>query len=160
MNQIDWEIKSFKALCKDELYDLLKLRVDVFVVEQACPYPEIDGKDRHPETLHLIGRGKDGDIVAYLRILPPGLSFQQVSLGRVVVAQSKRGNGFSDAMLTMALDQIRLSWPGETVQIGAQVYLKKFYKSHGFQTVSKAYLEDGIPHIDMVWKDFHKGETQ
>lgn len=150
MIQIEWKIKSFKELNTDELYELLKLRVKVFVVEQNCPYPEIDGKDRHPETLHVIGKNKDGKIVAYSRILPPGLSFKQVSIGRVVVGKNSRGQGISDAMLKKTLDQINLIWPDEDIQIGAQIYLKDFYQSHGFEPASKSYLEDGIPHIDMV----------
>ncbi|MCD4676709.1 MAG: GNAT family N-acetyltransferase [Desulfobacula sp.] len=150
MIEIQWKIKSFNHLDKDELYELLKLRVDVFVVEQNCPYHEIDGKDRHPETLHLIGRNKDKELLAYLRILPPGLSFKQVSFGRVVVAKESRGQGISDAMLKIALDQINRTWPNENIRIGAQVYLKKFYESNGFEAVSKSYLEDGIPHIDMI----------
>ncbi len=150
MIEIQWKITSFDRLDPDELYELLKLRVDVFVVEQNCPYPEIDGKDRHLETLHLIGRNKDKELMAYLRILPPGLSFKQVSIGRVVVAKESRGQGISDVMLKKALDQINRTWPNENIHIGAQVYLKKFYQSNGFEVVSKSYLEDGIPHIDMI----------
>ncbi len=150
MIQIDWDIKSFKKLGTDELYGLLKLRVDVFVVEQNCPYPEIDGRDRHPETLHLVGKNKDGEILSYLRILPPGLRFEQVSIGRVVVNKNSRGQGISEAMLKIALDQIHRTWPNEDVKISAQLYLRDFYQSHGFEAVSKNYLEDGIPHIDMV----------
>ena len=150
MIEIQWKITSFDRLDPDELYELLKLRVDVFVVEQNCPYPEIDGKDRHLETLHLIGRNKDKELMAYLRILPPGLSFKQVSIGRVVVAKESRGQGISDVMLKKALDQINRTWPNENIHIGAQVYLKKFYESNGFEVVSKSYLEDGIPHIDMI----------
>ncbi|MCK5165252.1 MAG: GNAT family N-acetyltransferase, partial [Desulfobacula sp.] len=124
MIEIQWKITSFDRLDPDELYELLKLRVDVFVVEQNCPYPEIDGKDRHLETLHLIGRNKDKELMAYLRILPPGLSFKQVSIGRVVVAKESRGQGISDVMLKKALDQINRTWPNENIHIGAQVYLK------------------------------------
>ncbi|MCK5695873.1 MAG: GNAT family N-acetyltransferase [Desulfobacula sp.] len=120
------------------------------MVEQNCPYPAIDDKDRHPETLHLSGKVKDGKLSAYLRILPPGLSFKEVSIGRVVVAKENRGQGISDKLLKIALDQINFTWPSENIRIGAQVYLKKFYKSHGFETISKSYLEDGIPHIDMI----------
>ena len=152
MIQIDWDIKSFKGLGTDELYGLLKLRVDVFVVEQNCPYPEIDDKDRHPETLHLFGKNKDGEILAYLRILPPGLLFKQVCIGRVVVKKNSRGQGISNVMVKKALEQINRTWPRENIQIGAQVYLKDFYESFGFEAVSKSYLEDGIPHIDMIRK--------
>ena len=150
MIEIQWKIKSFTQLDSDELYELLKLRVDVFVVEQNCPYPEIDDKDRHPETLHLSGKTKDGKLSAYLRILPPGLSFKEVSIGRVVVAKESRGQGISDTLLKIALDQINCTWSGENIRIGAQVYLKKFYESNGFEAISKSYLEDGIPHIDMI----------
>jgi len=150
MIEMDWKIKLFSRLGRDELYEFLKLRVDVFVVEQKCPYPEMDDKDRHPETLHLAGKGKGGELMAYLRILPPGLSFKEVSIGRVVVAKESRRQGISDTMLKIALNQINRTWPNENIRIGAQVYLKKFYESHGFEAASESYLEDGIPHIDMI----------
>ena len=150
MTEIQWKIKSFSRLGIDELYELLKLRVDVFVVEQNCPYPEMDDKDRHPETLHLAGRRKDGELMAYLRILPPGLSFKEVSIGRVVVAKESRRQGISDIMIKKALGQINRIWPNENIRIGAQVYLKKFYEFHGFEAASESYFEDGIPHIDMI----------
>jgi len=152
MTEIKWEIKPFENINTNELYELLKLRINVFVVEQNCPYPEVDGKDRHAETLHLTGKDKKGQVLAYLRILPPGLSFQQASIGRVVVAKKNRGQGISDNMMRKALDHIRIIWPGRDVKISAQAYLKKFYESHGFEAVSKKYLEDGIPHIDMILK--------
>lgn len=151
MIQIEWEIKPFKGLSTDDLYELLHLRVNVFVVEQNCAYPEIDGRDRHPETYHLVGKNRDGNIVAYLRILPPGLSFKQVSIGRVVVEKSIRGQGISRGMLQKALDWIERIWPGADVKIGAQVYLTDFYQSLGFEAVSEPYDEDGILHIDMIW---------
>jgi ElaA protein len=150
---VEWQLKKFKQLDVDELFELLKLRVDVFVVEQTCPYHEIDEIDRHPDTLHLMGRKKeDGKLVAYLRILPPGLNFIQTSLGRVVVAKENRGEGISNTMVKKALKIIEHTWPGNNIKIGAQVYLKQFYASHGFKPVSKEYLEDGIPHIDMLRK--------
>lgn len=152
MIEIEWEIKTFKALDTDELYELLRLRVDVFVVEQNCPYPEIDGKDRHPEAFHLFGKNEDGKIVAYSRILPPGLSYKQVSMGRVVVEKNSRGQGISDVILKKALEQIKRIWPSDGIQIGAQAYLKDFYQSHGFEPSSRSYIEDGIPHIDMIRK--------
>ncbi len=147
---IEWEIKPFKALSIDELYDLLKLRTDVFVVEQNCPYPEVDNKDRHSDTLHLIGRDQEGDISAYLRIIPPGLSYPQASIGRVVVEKSKRGKGICGQMVKKAIAQIAVTWPGKEIKIGAQQYLQQFYESHGFQVASDMYIEDGIPHLDMV----------
>jgi ElaA protein len=147
---MEWEIKSFDCLNTDELYDLLKLRVDVFVVEQNCPYTEVDGKDRHPGTRHLLGRNRAGQLVAYSRILPPGLSFKPAGFGRVVVAKPSRGKGISHAMVDQAIAYICKVWPNERIQIGAQDYLKKFYASHGFKAVSETYIEDGIPHIDMI----------
>lgn len=150
---IQWVFKPFSLLSVDELYDLLKLRVDVFVVEQNCPYAEVDEKDRHADTLHLTGRNrKDGKLAAYLRILPPGLNSQQVSMGRVVVEKNYRGRGVCDAMIKKALDQIKSIWPDADILVSAQSYLKNFYKSHGFETISQSYLEDGIPHIDMSRK--------
>jgi ElaA protein len=151
--QINWDVKHFKQLNTDELYELLKLRVNVFVVEQNCPYPELDEKDRHPDTLHLSGSNKEnGKLKAYLRILPPGLNFKEASFGRVVVVKENRGKGISNSMVKEALKIIADAWPGNKIRIGAQVYLKQFYESHGFKTVSNEYLEDGIAHIDMLQK--------
>ncbi len=150
---MEWELKRFKQLDVDELYELLKLRVDVFVVEQNCPYSELDEKDRHPDTLHLSGRNKDdGKLTAYLRILPPGLSFMEASFGRVVVAKKIRRQGISNIMVKKNLEITEHKWPKENIKIGAQVYLKQFYESQGFKPVSKEYLEDGIVHIDMLRK--------
>lgn len=147
---MQWQIKNFDALSTDELYEILKLRVDVFVVEQHCPYPEIDGKDRHDNVMHLIGRDSNGCVVTYLRVLPKGVSFEQASMGRVVVAFDQREKGLCRKMVRIALDWIDETWAGEPVKIGAQVYLKSFYEAFGFAPVSNSYLEDGIPHIDMV----------
>jgi ElaA protein len=147
---MQWQIKTFQELTAAEVYAILKLRVDVFVVEQNCPYPEVDGKDTHEQTLHLMGRTDDRQVSAYLRILPPGLSFDQVSIGRVVVAVHERDKGVSRQMVQQALDRIETVWPGQQIKISAQVYLKSFYESFGFAPVSNSYLEDGIPHIDML----------
>ena len=146
-----WEIKKFSQLTVAELYELLRLRVDVFVVEQTCPYPELDGKDIHPDTVHVAIRA-DGCLAAYLRILAPGVSYPGVSLGRVVTAKAFRGKGLSHELIQKGVELIRERWPGISIQIGAQKYLKAFYQSHGFEVASKIYLEDGIPHIDMVRK--------
>lgn len=145
-----WQIKRFKELDTTELYQLLKLRVDVFVVEQNCPYHEIDNKDIHDQTRHLLGKDDDGNIVSYLRMLPPGLSYEQAGFGRVVVAMNERDKGVSREMIAIALEEMDSIWPGIDIKIGAQVYLKAFYESFGFVPVSNSYLEDGIPHIDMI----------
>ena len=146
---IQWETKTFDRLGTDELYELLKLRVDVFVVEQSCAYRELDEKDRHPGTLHFTGR----KLVAYLRILPPGLSFNRPSIGRVAVSKTNRRQGLCRIMMEKAVDQICRVWPGLGVKISAQVYLETFYGSCGFEKASDSYIEDGIPHLDMVRED-------
>ena len=152
MTILHWHFKSFDQLTTDELYDLLKLRVDVFVVEQNCPYPELDNKDRHPDTRHLTGKNKAGKILAYLRILPPDLNYNHPGIGRVVVDKTQRGRHLCRKMVQKAVDFCDDRWPGQGIKIGAQAYLTDFYISLGFNPVSDVYLEDGIPHVDMVKK--------
>jgi ElaA protein len=147
-----WEIKKFKELTATELYEQLRLRVDVFVVEQACHYPELDGKDIHGDTIHLALRMADHTLAAYLRILAPGVSYPGVSFGRVVTAKAFRGRGLSHAMIEKAIGLAKETWSGVPIHIGAQKYLRAFYQSHGFIAISDIYIEDGIPHIDMARK--------
>lgn len=143
---MDWELKKFDELTNEELHDIFKLRVDIFVVEQACPYPEIDGKD--PESLHLMGK-VDGKMVAYSRLLPPGVSFDEASVGRVVVAESYRGTGLGYQLMEEAVAR-SLEIYHSAIKIGAQAHLEKYYGAVGFLKVSEVYLEDDIPHIDML----------
>lgn len=150
MTRLNWEMKPFNGLALDELYDLLKLRGDVFVVEQKCAYADLDEKDRYPETLHVMGRTGDLRLAAYLRILGPGVSYPHPSFGRLVVAPGFRGQGISHALVEKAVSLIQAQWPGQSITIGAQEYLEKFYQFHGFRPMSAPYLEDGIPHIDMT----------
>lgn len=153
MTDVQWTIRPFCGLSTNELYDLLKLRVDVFVVEQNCPYPELDNKDRHPDTRHLTARDHSGLLVACARILPPGLCFRRPAIGRVAVVKNSRGRGLCHVLMNKALAYIRDTWPGLGVMISAQVYLAAFYESLGFEAVSAPYLEDGIAHVDMIRKD-------
>lgn len=146
---MQWEIKAFDQLSLQELYTILTLRTDVFVVEQACPYPEIDGKD--PSCLHLLGTD-NGELVAYLRILPAGLSYDEVSIGRVVIKPSHRGKGLGRLMMEQAIAYITTEWKESQIKIGAQAYLEKFYQSLGFEPISEVYLEDDIPHLDMLYR--------
>ena len=147
---LEWKCLEFQQLNVNILYRLLKLRGDVFVVEQQCPYADLDGLDTPPGTRHLLGRESDsGELMAYLRILPPGLVFPEVGLGRFVVSGSCRGKRLGHQMLDQAFCRVRQLWPGENIRISAQVYLKKFYASHGFIPISQDYVEDGIPHVDM-----------
>lgn len=147
---IRWQARRFRELDVDTLYALLKLRAEVFVVEQKCAYLDPDGKDSHPDAVHLLGLADDGAIGAYLRILPAGLSYPQVSFGRVLTAPAWRGRGLGDPMLRAALAEIEARWPGADVQIGAQAHLTGYYGRHGFVPSSEPYLEDDIPHIDML----------
>lgn len=118
------------------------------MLEQACPYPEIDGKD--PNCLHLLGTD-NGELVAYLRILPAGLSYDKVSIGRVVIKPSHRGKGLGRPMMEQAIHYITTEWKESQIKIGAQAHLAKFYGSLGFEAVSEVYLEDDIPHLDMLY---------
>lgn len=144
---MEWKLKTFDELSKEELYEILKLRVDVFVVEQNCPYEEIDSKDL--DCYHLFCTDK-GEIIAYLRILKKGVSFDNISIGRVVIKNNYRKLGLGRVMLTKALLYIKNELKEETIKISAQHYLIEFYESLGFNPISDVYLEDGIPHINMI----------
>lgn len=148
-----WEAKTFQQLKVDELFDVLKLRVDVFVVEQQCVYRELDDHDRHMETRHLSGRNEFGQLIAYARLLPPGLRYPEVNLGRFVVKADLRNQGIGHQLLQAALQEGSRCWPKTAIRISAQDYLQAFYERYGFLRVSKVYLEDGIPHVEMV-KEF------
>jgi ElaA protein len=152
MPNLQWEVKTFQQLTVDQLFEVLQLRVDVFVVEQKCPYPELDQFDRHAETQHLSGRDEWGQLLAYARILPPGLKYPEVSIGRFVVKAAAREKGVGHQLLRTALNIIQECWPGSTIRISAQEYLQRFYAQHDFTRVSDVYLEDGIPHVEMVRK--------
>ncbi|MCL1038321.1 GNAT family N-acetyltransferase [Shewanella submarina] len=147
---MNWCLKPFNELSLDELYDILKARVDVFVTEQACAYSELDNKDRHPEVKHFWCHDQTGKLMAYVRILPPGLSYPQASIGRVLVVEDARGKGLAQELMQKAVEHAQTLWPEAGIQIGAQLYLNKFYSGLGFENASEEYLEDGIPHVDMI----------
>ena len=145
-----WKSLSFSELTLDELYELLKVRVDVFVVEQNCPYPELDNKDRHQQTQHLLGVDEQGVIQAYARVLAPGISYPDASIGRVIVSKEARGGGVAHTLMQKAIAISLKRWPDNNIQLGGQEHLKGFYQQLGFEPVSEMYLEDGIPHLDML----------
>ena len=145
---ITWHSIPFSELSTQQLYQLLQLRVDVFVVEQTCPYPELDGKDTLEGVQHLMGYA-DGELIACARLLPPGTTYNNASIGRVATKQSARGNGLGHKLLVEALARCEALWPNTTIDIGAQEHLESFYANHGFKTISEMYLEDDIPHVDM-----------
>lgn len=146
MQGLQWEIKRFEELSVPELYQLLRLRSDVFIVEQNCVYPDIDGKDKY--AVHLLGRFNE-DIVAYARLFKPGDYFDEASIGRVVIADSYRDRKWGYALMQQAIHGITTRFGERTIVISAQEYLQRFYEQQGFVKVSPSYLEDGIPHIRM-----------
>jgi len=147
--ELKWKIKPFEALTVHELYDLLKLRSEIFVLEQNCVYLDLDGKDK--KALHLIGE-YDDKIVAYVRLFDAGISFDNASIGRVVVDANYRDRKWGHDLMREAIAAIKSNFNKDEITIGAQLYLKKFYESHGFVPSSEMYLEDDIPHIEMIRK--------
>jgi len=144
--ELKWKIRRFEALSATELYDLLQLRSEVFVVEQNCVYQDIDGKDG--KALHLIGEDS-GQTVAYARLFKPNDYFDETSIGRVVVKSSYREKKLGHILMREAIMAIKSEFGETKITISAQLYLKKFYESHGFTQTSETYLEDDIPHIQM-----------
>lgn len=141
-----FKIKRFKELSVPELYQSLQLRSEVFVVEQNCVYQDIDGKDE--KALHVIGYF-EGNIVAYCRLFAPGDYFEAASVGRVVISPEHREKKWGHALMDVAIAGIKEHYGTAEIIISAQLYLKKFYESHGFIQVGDVYPEDGIPHIRM-----------
>ncbi|WP_343618106.1 GNAT family N-acetyltransferase [Flavobacterium sp.] len=144
---LEWKIKPFEALTVNELYDLLKLRSEIFVVEQNCVYLDMDGKDH--KALHLFGTF-EGKIVAYSRLFDAGISFDNASIGRVTVDAHYRDRKWGHDLMREAIAGIKTHFGKDKITIAAQLYLKKFYESHGFVQISEMYLEDDIEHIDMT----------
>ena len=144
---IEIKVKTFQELTTKELYDLLQLRSEVFVVEQDCVYQDIDGKDEN--ALHVLGY-KDESIVAYTRIFKPGYYFDEASIGRVVVKDSERHHQYSYDIMTASIKAIKNHYNVRIIKISAQMYLKRFYNNLEFFEVGEEYLEDGIPHVAMI----------
>lgn len=145
---IDWLCKHHTDLGKDQLYAILQLRTEVFVVEQRCAYQEVDGQDLTGDTLHLMA-WQDNKLVAYLRLLDPQSQGGDVVIGRVVTSPSARGLKLGHPLLLKGLEAAEHCWPGVPVYLSAQAHLQGFYARHGFVVVGEEYLEDDIPHIGM-----------
>lgn len=146
-----WMLKKFDELTPHELYAILQLRNEVFAIEQNCVYPDMDNKDQ--PSFHLMGwrQKKEGsNLVAYTRLIPPGIMYKEPSIGRVVTSASVRGTGTGRQLMVKSIEHIYTLFGKQPVKIGAQLYLRKFYSSLGFQQTSEIYLEDGIKHIEMV----------
>jgi ElaA protein len=143
---LQFKIKPFKELSTQELYQILRLRSEVFVVEQNCVYQDIDNKDQ--KAIHVLGYYND-ELVAYCRLFDAGDYFDNASIGRVIVAQKFRDKKWGNNLMIEAIDGIKQNFGKTQITISAQMYLQKFYESHGFVKTSEMYLEDDIPHIEM-----------
>lgn len=146
---MNFYIKEFKELSREELYKIIQARINVFVVEQDCPYEECDDKDQ--KSFHLFYR-ENGEITAYLRIIPAGISYAEPSIGRVLVNKAYRRQGLAAEMMENAIYFIKKNFKEQLIRISAQEYILDFYKNLGFEVVSDRYLEDGIPHFEMIYK--------
>jgi ElaA protein len=143
-----WTLKTFRELNPDELYAILRLRSEVFVVEQTCVFQDMDNKDQ--QSYHLMGWNEDGSLAAYTRLIPAGVAYEIPSIGRVVTSPAARGGGLGRILMERSIDEAHRLFGPSPVKIGAQLYLKKFYSSLGFQQTSDIYMEDGIEHIEMI----------
>jgi ElaA protein len=143
---LSWRWQRFEDLGVNGVYDMLALRARVFILEQG-PYLDPDGADRH--AWHLLGRDDSGALLAYLRLLDPGVKFDEPSIGRVVVDASRRGQGVGHELVREGIARCTALWPQRAIRISAQAHLQRFYGHHGFETSSGEYLDDGIPHVDM-----------
>ena len=148
MSDLQWRYEPFARLAPDELYRIVMLRERVFVVEQACAYQDADGLD--PESEHLWTEGPARAVLAYLRVVPGGVKYAEPSLGRVVTSPDARKLGLGRALMIEGLARARARFGAVPVRIGAQKYLEHFYRSLGFVRASDDYVEDGIPHVEML----------
>ena len=143
---VDWQFAPFARLTPQQIHDMYRLRVGVFVVEQNCVFQDVDGAD--PKGWHLLGYAS-GNLVAYCRFLPGGVKFDVHSIGRVITAPSARRTGLGRTLMREAMKRAAELWPGQRIRIGAQVHLERFYNEFGFTKSSEPYDEDGILHIEM-----------
>ncbi|MEI8278834.1 MAG: GNAT family N-acetyltransferase [Bacteroidota bacterium] len=143
-----WILKKYQDLSVDELYDILQLRNKVFIVEQNCPYQDLDNKDK--KGWHLSGYNDKGQIVAYSRLLPQGVSYDEVSIGRVVTEPEYRRTLLGKELMKESIERIHKEFGNVAIRIGAQLYLRSFYEGFEFIQTREPYMEDGIPHIEMI----------
>ena len=148
-NLITWKIKSFSELSTQELYRILKIRQEVFIVEQACYY--LDADDYDEKAIHTWAE-KDGEILAYSRIFEPGIKYKESSIGRVLTHPNYRKNNLGKILIRFSINAIEARFRTQSIRISAQDYLLRFYSDFGFKDTGKKYLEDDIPHTEMVRK--------
>jgi ElaA protein len=150
MEKINWTVKAFHDLTVEEYFEILYLRVQVFVVEQDCPYQEVDQKDK--KALHVFGTTEKGEFVAVSRVLAQNISYPEISIGRVALKEGFRGMGIGDVLMAESLKFVEKQFGKQNIRISAQEYLLKYYQKHGFEQVGEGYLEDDIPHIEMLFE--------
>lgn len=143
-----WVWRSFQELTPDELYDICALRQTVFVVEQKCAYLDADGWDKR--SRHLYTRNGDGMLVAYLRLVEPGVKYAEPSIGRVITHADVRRTGLGRSLMAEGIRGAAEYYPGSAIRIGAQLWAEEFYRSLGFERVGAQYIEDDIPHVEMI----------
>lgn len=144
-----WQAKTFANLSKEELYEILQVRNEVFIVEQKTYYQDLDDKDF--DAIHIFLADDTGTILAYCRIMQPGVTYAESCIGRVLTKPSARAHGYGRVLVQKALDYLKEEWQTTAVRISAQCYLQTFYESYGFIATGETYLEDDLPHIEM-WK--------
>lgn len=149
MSNIIWKIKTFEEFTVPELYAVLKARIDVFVIEQNCPYPDLDNYDQ--KAIHIWAE-ENGDVLAYCRVFDKGIKYDETSLGRVLTTEKARGKSLGKLLIKYAVETIENRFHTSEIRISAQDYLLKFYGDFGFVDTGKKYLEDDIPHTEMVRK--------
>ncbi len=145
---MQWQCSLFSELSPKTLYEILKARAEVFIVEQQCAYLDIDGIDE--QAHHLVLYNDFGDLVAYARLVPPRLKFQEPSIGRVLTTKAVRGKGFGRRLMQESISRLTALYPNFPIRISAQAYLETFYNAFGFVRVSENYDEDGIAHLEML----------
>jgi ElaA protein len=147
--QITWSVLHFEDLSVKQLFDVLQLRNQIFIVEQNCPYLDVDEKDLN--SFHVFGVNQQQKIIATSRVLPPGVSYSEASIGRVAVAIDSRGTGIGDELNRVSMEFIRNYFGDIPIRLSAQKHLTNYYNKHGFKVVSDPYDEDGIPHVEMLY---------
>lgn len=146
-NNIIWKIKTFDEFTVPELYSILKARIDVFVIEQNCPYPDLDNYDQ--KAVHIWAE-KNGEVLAYCRIFNKGIKYDETSIGRVLTTEKARGKSLGKLLIQYAVDTIENRFRTSEIRISAQDYLLRFYTGFGFEDTGNKYLEDDIPHTEMI----------
>lgn len=144
-----WKLKAFADLTNEEWYQIAKLRNEIFIVEQGCDYQDFDGCDQMSNHLFLV---KNGEVVAYLRLIPHGHFYQEASFGRLVVKKEERGHGYAKEMVGKGISILHMDMNETVIKIQAEAYLRDFYRSFGFDEVSDFYLDYGIEHVDMLFE--------